>query len=188
MRNIKFIAVFILILTTFRLSAQTVVANKMIRIEFQTLEKKSNDILIGSVIEVLSNGERIGIIHGDFNGLCVVNVCSKKIIDDKITINAYGMKCKSFTNEYTVNSDSKIDVYLEYGESKYQTLNDRRLILHELKVPICDIEIQSLNENENDTYYQHCDGRIKKKNEIPSNEIYEWEKLENHKSDKSFSK
>ena len=188
MRNIKFIAVFILILTTFWLSAQTVVANKMIRIEFQTLEKNSNDILIGSVIEVLSNGERIGIIHGDFDDLCVLNVCSKKIIDDTITINVYGMKCKFFTNKYIVNSDSKIDIYLEYGETKYQTINDRPLILQELKVPICGIDMQSLNENENDTYYQHCDGRIKKKNEIPSNEIYEWEKLENHKSDKSFSK
>jgi len=176
MRVIK-IFIFIFILTTIQLKAQEFVSNKMIEIEFQTTEKESNDVVIASVIEIISNGERIGITHGDYDGIAKFNICSKKIINEQIAINVYGMKCKPFHGNYRIDSDSKISINLEYGVTKYKTLEDRRLILSELNIPICNVKIDKLEDKI--IYNRHCDGTIKKKNEIPSNEILEWEKIEN---------
>ncbi|QNK78184.1 hypothetical protein H7F37_04365 [Winogradskyella sp. PAMC22761] len=177
MGNIKLLSLLILILTSCQFKAQESNSNKMIRIEFQTIEKKSNDIIIASLTEVLSNNKRIGIAHGDYDGISIINICSNKIIDEQITLKVYGIKCKLVEVKYNINQDSKMTINLEYGQTKYQTLNDRKLILSELNIPICDIEI---NELEDETeLYQHCDGRIKKKNEISRNELSEWERIKN---------
>ena len=102
--------------------------------------------------------------------------CSKKIKNDKITLNVYGIKCKPFKKTYKIEDGSKIIINLNYGETKYKTLEDRKFILAQLNIPICDVEI---SESENDIiYYQHCDGRIKTKNEIPDIELSEWERIE----------
>lgn len=173
MRNIKLLS--LLILTTFQIKAQESNSNKIIRIEFQTVEKESNDIIIASLTEILSDNKRIGIAHGDYDGISIVNICSNKIIDEQITLKVYGIKCKPVEVEYKINQDLKTTINLEYGQTKYQTLDDRKLILSELNIPICDIEIDEL-ENDSDLY-QHCDGRIKKKSEIPNNELTEWKKI-----------
>jgi hypothetical protein len=170
------ILTFIFILTTIHLKAQKFVSNKMIEIEFRTIEQKSNDVVIASVIEILSDGERIGITNGDYDGIAKFSVCSKEIINEQIAINVYGMKCKPFQSDYRINSDSKITINLDYGATKYKTLEDRKLILVDLNIPICDVEI---NELETDNNYKHCDGRIKKKEEIPNSELSEWERIEN---------
>ena len=177
MGNIKLLSLLILILTSCQFKAQESNSNKMIRIEFQTIEKKSNDIIIASLTEVLSDNKRIGIVHGDYDGISIINICSNKIIDEQITLKVYGIKCKPAEVKYTINQDSKTTINLEYGQTKYQTLNDRKLILSELNIPICDIEIDEL-EDETELY-QHCDGRIKKKNEISNNELSEWERIKN---------
>ena len=172
----KILNLFILISIAFQLKAQDLVSNKMIEIVFQTIEKKSNDIIIASVIEIKSNGERIGIIHGDYDGISNFKVCSKKSKNDKITLNVYGIKCKPFKKTYKIEDGSKIIINLNYGKTQYKTLEDRKFILAQLNIPICDVEI---SESENDIiYYQHCDGRIKTKNEIPDIELSEWERIE----------
>jgi hypothetical protein len=176
MRIKRIINIFILISIAFQLKAQNLVPNKMIEIEFQTIEKKSNDNIIASVIEIKSNGERIGIIHGDYDGISNFKVCSKKIKNGKITLNVYGIKCKPFQKTFKVEDGSKIIINLNYGETKYKTLEDRKYILAQLNIPICDIEIC---ESEKEViYYKHCDGRIKNKNEIPDIELFEWERIE----------
>ncbi|MGH1383525.1 hypothetical protein [Kordia sp.] len=176
MKTIKLVyaVLFTLLFTTVSLKAQS---NKIIEIEFQTIEKESNDVVIASVIEILSGGKRIGVIHGDFDGISNIKVCSDKIIKGQITLNVYGMKCKPFQNKYTIHNDSKISILLEYGETKYKTLKDRMLILADLNIPICNIE--SIEEEDDNTYYKHCDGRLKKKNEIPKRELSEWQPVEN---------
>lgn len=177
MRIIKVFNIFILFLIAFQVEAQESTPYKIIEIEFQTIEKESNEIIIASVIEILSEEERIGIIHGDYDGISKFKVCSKKIKNGQITVNVYGMKCKPFQSKYSVDNDSKITINLDYGETKYKTLEDRKLIFADLNIPICDIEIGELEDNT--SYYQHCDGRIKKKNEIPDIELPEWKKIEN---------
>lgn len=177
MKTKKILIIFILISIAFQLKAQNLVPNKMIEIKFQTIEKKSNDIIIASVIEIKSNNERIGIIHGDYEGISSFKVCSKKIKNGKITLNVYGMKCKPFQNTYKVEDGSKIIINLDYGETKYKTLEDRKFILAQLNIPIHDVEISELEEDV--IFYQHCDGRIKNKNEIPNSELNEWDRIEN---------
>ena len=108
MKIIKLLTIFMIIFASFQLKAQESVTNKMIEIEFHTVEKESNDIIIASVIEVLSKGERIGIIHGDYDGISTFKVCSKKIKEGQITLNVYGMRCIPFQNNYIVTDDSKI--------------------------------------------------------------------------------
>jgi hypothetical protein len=146
----------------------------MIRIEFQTTEKNSNDILIGSITEVRSGGKIIGIVNGDYDGNSVINVCSRKIIDGIITLNVFGLKCLPYKNDYEIKNDSKLKIYLEYGETKYQTLDDKKIVLAQLNIPICDIELDNPNKI---AFYKHCDGRIRKISEIPKDELYEWEEI-----------
>ena len=174
MKNIKFICIVLTILVNFHLGAQEVTdSGKLIKFVFQTVEKKTNAPLFGSVIEVVSNGKRIGLRETDYKGTASITICSKKITDGKITVNIFGMRCRFFTKEYVVSSDSMFKIYLEDGETKYQTIDDKRYIWQQLNIPVCAIEMVIPEGNEMD--YQHCDGRIKKKNEIPENELYEWE-------------
>ncbi|MFK7749917.1 MAG: hypothetical protein AB8B65_16105 [Kordia sp.] len=179
MKTIKLKNAFLfgLLFAIVSLKAQEKAANKMIEIEFQTIEKESNTIIIAAVIEVLSDGKRVGITHGDYDGIAKIKFCSDKLTKEQITLNVYGMKCKPFQSKYTIHTDSKIKIHLEYGQTKYQTLKDRMLILLDLNVPINDIEVVEL---ENDSsYYRHCDGRLKQRNEIPKSELSEWKRVEN---------
>lgn len=62
MKTIKLKNAFLfgLLFAIVSLKAQEKAANKMIEIEFQTIEKESNTIIIAAVIEVLSDGKRVG--------------------------------------------------------------------------------------------------------------------------------
>jgi hypothetical protein len=151
-------------------------SGKIITIGFKTVEEKTNAAIPGSVIEVLSNKKRIGWTETNYGGIATMRICSKKITEGKITVNVFGIRCRFFTKEYAVSSDATFKIYLEEGKTKYQTNDDKRYILLQLNIAPCSIEMTEFEES--DRYYQHCDGRIKKKNDIPWYELSEWELID----------
>ncbi|MCL9804212.1 hypothetical protein NAT51_01655 [Flavobacterium amniphilum] len=175
MKNIHYISLLAIILVGFRLDAQVADSGKMITIGFQTVGEKTNGTIPGSIIEVLSDKKRIGWTETNYDGIARIRICSKKITDGKITVNVFGMRCKVFRKEYTVSSDAMFKIQLEDGETKYRTIDDKMYILQQLNVAPCSVEMTEVDES--DSYYRHCDGRIKKRNEIPANDLYEWELL-----------
>jgi len=148
----------------------------MINIEFVTIHKDSIFAIPLSVTEIISDSQRIGIVNGDFDGISRWNICSDKIVNNKLTFRVYAINCKPFEKEYLIKSDSKLTINLEYGESEFRTRKERNAFINKkFGIPFCGTNDMIDEELEN-ADYRHCDGKIKKHNEIPSDKIHEWEK------------
>jgi hypothetical protein len=114
---------------------------KNIEIAFESIEKNTQDIIIATFIEISTNGKRIAIIKTDYDGKAVVKICSDKIVDDKIVVRAFGLKCAPFAQKILVTQNSVFTLPLSYGETQYQRIDDYKIILvKELKVYKNDIE------------------------------------------------
>lgn len=152
--------------------------NRIININFTTVVKNSDDVIPLTITEIMSGTERIGVVSGDYDGISSWNVCSRKLIDNKVILRVFGINCKLFEKEYEVKNDLNLNIELEYGESKLKSRKDRELFIRkELGIPFCGTTDLFMEEIEN-AKYQHCDGRIKRFNEIPHKEKYQWDKIE----------
>ena len=172
----------ILLLTSSNVLSQTN-AGEMINIKFKTIEKNSKNIISGTATEVWSGNYRIGFINGDFDGISQLDICSKQIVNKKVVLKIYGMKCEYFEKEYLVNGHLDFIVDLKYGKTKFQKMTNKELFLYNLGLPTygdCDgIRIISPSERLENANYEHCDGRTKKLNEIPKEELNQWFKIRN---------
>jgi len=152
--------------------------NSMVHIEFLTIDKDSSFAIPLTIIEIISGSERIGVVSGDFDGASTWSICSKKIIDNKITLKVFGINYKTLENVYVFKNDLKLTIEMEPGKSKLKNRKDREVFIREeLGIPFCGTS-ELIDEEIENANYQHCDGRIKRFNEIPSREVYQWEKIE----------
>jgi len=161
----------LILLIVLNINAQ-VNKGRMLKIEIETINK-NDSIPIQSMICISSNNKVIGIKSTDFEGYTSFNICSKKIFENKISVEIYGLKCKSITREYKISNDISILEKLEYGRTIYNEINDQTKLYTKFGIPFCNIE--KVSELTDDDLYQHCDGRIKLKKNIPDEELFEWE-------------
>lgn len=115
-------------------NAQGTINQKDIRIDLFTTEKKSKNIVIGAIVEVLSGNKRIETSFSDFDGICIFYLNPSKIIKNKIVLKIYGPKCRTFKKEFLISSDSKIKIDLSYGKTKYQSYKDLDMMLSKLNI------------------------------------------------------
>ncbi len=155
--------------------------NKMLQTIFKVVDLHSHTMIPLAIIEISSRNKKIGGVQTDFDGLSPWSICSKKLVDDKIEIKVFGMNYTPFEKTYSIKKDTILTIKLEPGTIKFKDrVRWETFIRKELGIPFCgtglelDTEIEAM---ENGTY-QHCDGRIKRFNDIPINELYQWEKIE----------
>ena len=95
-------------------------------LNLKTIIKDSTDVLPFSIIEIFSGDVRIDTGQTDFDGIDIFVISSGSIIDNKILIKIYGIKCEVFENEYMINDFSQFSLKvgkLFYKKSKYYFRN-----------------------------------------------------------------
>ena len=151
--------------------------HSMLNIDLLTIDKDSSLPIPLTVIEILSGNNRIGVVSGDFDGAGIWSICSKKLIDNKITLKIHGINYKIFENVYEFKNNLKLTIKMESGKSKFKNRTEREVFIRdELGIPFCSTT-ENMDEELENANYQHCDGRIKPFNEITSSEISQWEKI-----------
>ncbi|MDH7447630.1 hypothetical protein QBK95_18445 [Aquimarina sp. 2201CG14-23] len=179
--NINTLHIIITVFFVLTLQAQTIRnENRILHTVFKVIDAKSHTEAPLAILEISSGNKRVGEVQTDFEGLSSWNICSKKIKGNKIKIKVFGMNYKPFEETYFLNKDTILTIKLESGTIKFKNRGEwETFIRKELGIPFCgtgleiDTEIEAM---ENGTY-QHCDGRIKRFNDIPLNELYQWEKV-----------
>lgn len=113
---------------------QDYIYQKDIKIELFTSVDKSKNIVAGAIVEVFSGKERIETSVSDFDGISIFHLTPKVIIDNKIILKIYRPKCEIFTKEYIIFSNTKLNIDLLYGVTKYQSHKDFDFMLNELNI------------------------------------------------------
>lgn len=117
---------FLLLLFAFQLNfAQENCESKIYSIKFYVVEKTTRHNIGGPFIEILSGNERIGFASGDFEGFAETHICSEKIKNDTITLKVFGMRSVPKTLTHKITSDTSIIIEVDYGESPFNTVNER---------------------------------------------------------------
>ena len=133
-----------------------------------TLDQNSKDTIPLTLVELLVNNELILVTKSDLNGQFKFILCLDRVENNKteliLTSKNYEQKRieikadKTFKENFFLQPDpyKKIDQekYIEYSLSKIEECGTDRI----------DKEM-ALNR-----YYKHCDGRVKRYNDIDSNE------------------
>ena len=88
-------------------------------LNLKTIKKDSTDTLAFSIIEIFSGGLRIDTGQTDFDGVDIFIINSNSVIDNKIRIKIYGIKCEIFEKVYMINDNLDLTINLDYGETKY---------------------------------------------------------------------
>ncbi|KAB1067414.1 hypothetical protein F6U93_10220 [Tamlana haliotis] len=115
----KHLIYIILICFCIQLNGQNGNDIKDFTIKLTLIEKNSNNLLAGSIIEIFSGQTRIKTDVSDFDGISFFYLNPKNIIDNKILLKIHGLKCKILEKEFTINNDLNTKIYLEYGETEY---------------------------------------------------------------------
>ncbi|WP_074407323.1 MULTISPECIES: hypothetical protein [Aquimarina] len=162
--------------------------NRMLHTIFKVIDAHSRTEVPLAIIEISSGNKRVGGIQTDFDGLSPWDVCSKKLVDHKFKINVFGMNYKPFEKTYSIKNDTILTIKLDPGEIKFKNQGEwGTFIRRELRIPFCgtgleiDIDIEVLENAE----YRHCDGRIKRFNDIPTKELHQWEKIHKQSTKKT---
>ena len=108
-----------ILLFSIQMNGQNENGKKQFRVDLLTVEKSSKDTIIGSIIEIYSGEKRIETDISDFDGISILVINSKDIVDDKIRLKIYGPKCSIFEKGYHLTNDLNTKINLEYGETEY---------------------------------------------------------------------
>ncbi len=130
----KHLIYIFIILFSIQTNGQNSTEKKQFRIDLLTVEKNTKDTLIGSIIEVFSGEKRIETDISDFDGISIFFLKSKDIVNNKIRLKIYGMKCAEFEKEFELTDDLNTEVYLEYGESEYTNRNQLSEMYKKLEI------------------------------------------------------
>lgn len=117
----KHLIYIILIFFSIQTNSQNVEEIKDFRIDLLTIEKNSKEMLAGSIIEIFSGKVRIETDISDFDGLSIFYINPNDIVNNKILLKIHGLKCELLEKEFTLNNDLSIKIYLEYGETEYNS-------------------------------------------------------------------
>lgn len=129
MRRVIFILFF-----SFSLYSQNSDSKEDFRIDLFTIEKKTKDTLAGSIIEVYSGKNRIETDITDFDGISIFFLKPQDIINNEIHLKIYGRKCKFFEKKFSLTNDLNINIYLEYGITKYNRPDQISEMYKKLKI------------------------------------------------------
>jgi hypothetical protein len=110
-------------------------------LNLKTIIKDSTDVLPFSIIEIFSGDVRIDTGQTDFDGIDIFVISSGSIIDNKILIKIYGIKCEVFENEYMINDNLKLIINLEYRETTYNHLSQMGDMFKKLNI-IFNLELR----------------------------------------------
>lgn len=131
---IKQLIYTVIIFFSIQTNGQNSTERKRYKVDLLTLEKKTKDTLIGSIIEVFSGEKRIETDITDFDGLSIFHLNSKDIINSKVRLKIHGMKCVQFEKEYKLTDDLNTTILLEYGESEYTKFEQLTEIYKKLNI------------------------------------------------------
>ena len=121
----KTILSLLIIIITVNAVGQNIDSKKDIVFRYLAVEKNTKDTLIGAFTEVFSGNKRIKAkCCTDFDGLERFTLNVNDIVDNKIVMKIYGMKCKPFKKRFIVNGDVKTTIYLKYGKTDYNKVTD----------------------------------------------------------------
>ena len=110
-------------------------------LNLKTIIKDSTDVLSYSIIEIFSGDVRIDTGQTDFDGIDIFVISSGSIIDNKILIKIYGIKCEVFENEYMINDNLKLIINIEYRETTYNHLSQMGDMFKKLNI-IFNLELR----------------------------------------------
>ncbi|MFC5048412.1 hypothetical protein ACFSTE_13740 [Aquimarina hainanensis] len=166
-------------------NAQTISnESKMLHTIFKVIDAHAHIEAPLTIIEISSGNKRINRVQTDFDGLSPWDICSKELIDHKFKIKVFGMNYKPFEKGYSIKNDTILTIKLYPSEVKFKNKREwETFIRKEFGIPFCgtglrmDEEIETLENAE----YQHCDGRIKRYDQIPKKELNQWRKIKNQK-------
>ncbi|MCX2839837.1 hypothetical protein OQ279_17055 [Salinimicrobium sp. MT39] len=116
MKNFSYILFFLLCI---QVNGQNPPDRKQFKVDLLTIEKKSKDTLAGSIIEIYSGGKRIETDITDFDGISIFYLNESDIVDKKIRLKIYGLKCKFYESTFSIKEDLKKTIYLQYGQTEY---------------------------------------------------------------------
>jgi hypothetical protein len=140
----KHLIYIFIILFSIQTNGQNSTKKKQFRIDLLTVEKTTNDTIISSIIEIYSGEKRIETDKSDFDGISIFFIKTKDIINDKIRLKIYGLKCSIFEKEYILTDDLNTKINLEYGETEYthhnQTMEMYKKLNIKLKIFECGFE------------------------------------------------
>jgi hypothetical protein len=121
----KTILSLLIIIITVNAVGQNIDSKKDIVFRYLAVEKNTKDTLIGAFTEVFSGNKRIKAkCCTDFNGVEILSLNQNDIVDNKIVMKIYGMKCKPIKKKFIVNEDVNTTIYLKYGKTDYNKVTD----------------------------------------------------------------
>jgi hypothetical protein len=131
----KTILSLLILIITVNAVGQTIDSKKDIHFRYLAVEKNTKDTLIGAITEVFSGNKRIlAKCCTDFDGLESFTLNVNDIVDNKIVMKIYGMKCKPFKKRFIVNGDVKTTIYLKYGKTDYNKVTDEDWMRKKLNI------------------------------------------------------
>ena len=114
-----------LLIITINAVGQNIDSKKDIVFRYLAVEKNTKDTLIGAFTEVFSGNKRIKAkCCTDFNGVEILSLNQNDIVDNKIVMKIYGMKCKPIKKKFIVNENVNTTIYLKYGKTDYNKVTD----------------------------------------------------------------
>ncbi|WP_299888398.1 hypothetical protein [uncultured Lacinutrix sp.] len=171
----------LILLTLFlfsKINSQTLENNNtIITIDIVTTHNDSNYAIPYAISKISSDTKNIGTLLSDYDGLSRLNICSKKILNNKIKLQVFGIDCKPFEREYKIIKDTTINIKLKCRETNLKSRKDIDSFIYKNGIRKVCGTINLIDEEIENANYIHCDGRIKKYNNIPANEIHEWDKI-----------
>jgi hypothetical protein len=121
----KTILSLLIIIITVNAVGQNIDSKKDIVFRYLAVEINTKDTLIGAFTEVFSGNKRIlAKCCTDFNGVEILSLNQNDIVDNKIVMKVYGMKCKPIKKKFIVNGDVNTTIYLKYGKTDYNKKTD----------------------------------------------------------------
>jgi hypothetical protein len=135
----KTILSLLIIIIAVNAVGQNIDSKKDIVFRYLAVEINTKDTLIGAFTEVFSGNKRIlAKCCTDFNGVEILSLNQNDIVDNKIVMKVYGMKCKPIKKKFIVNGDVNTTIYLKYGKTDYNKKTDYDWMRKKLNIE-CEI-------------------------------------------------
>lgn len=132
MRRILYLLCMLLGTSAF---AQTAKFERKLEFVFTILQKETKTLMPGSIVEVFSGDKRIDVGISDYSGRQFAYLNPKDIIDNKILIKVYGIKCKPHEQTMIVKQDLAKTIYLSYGNTEYTKASDIGKLMKKFNFP-----------------------------------------------------
>jgi hypothetical protein len=131
----KTILSLLILIITVNAVGQNIDSKKYIDFRYLAVEKNTKDTLIGAFTEIFSGNKRIlAKCCTDFNGVEILSLNQNDIVDNKIVMKIYGMKCKPIKKKFIVNGDVNTTIYLKYGKTDYNKITDDEWMRKKLNI------------------------------------------------------